>query len=91
MIVDKKDQGYSYRELAEEFNHSTSTLQKWKKSIEKKPYKRKPSKIDDDLLRKDVEMYPDAYQHEIAVRFNCTGSGIGVALRRIGITRKKRP
>jgi hypothetical protein len=34
-------------------------------------------------------MYPDDYQHERAVRFNCSQRAIGIALKRIGITQKK--
>lgn len=64
------------------------------KSIEiKRTRPRKPSKIDDDdALRADVEQYPEDYQYERAARFGCGVSSIGdAALRRPGITVKKRP
>ncbi len=38
MILDKLDEGYSYRELAEEYQISTTTIQRWKKNIERKAY-----------------------------------------------------
>ena len=64
----------------------------WKKRIEiKRTRPRKPSKIDDDALRADVEKYPDDYQYERAARFGCGTSSIGDALRLLGITVKKRP
>ncbi|SNT70969.1 IS630 transposase-related protein [Psychrobacter sp. LV10R520-6] len=60
--------------------------QDWKKDVPKKPYYRKPTKIDDEALKQDVATYPDAYQYERAQRFNCTARGIGKALKRINIT-----
>ena len=48
------------------------------------------SKIDNDTLRADVEKYPDDYQYERAARFGCGASSIGDALKRLGITIKKR-
>lgn len=47
------------------------------------------NKINDELLRKDVEQYPDDFQRERAVRFNCTQRAIGLALKRLQITQKK--
>ncbi|SUO94071.1 Transposase [Suttonella ornithocola] len=51
---------------------------------------RKPSKIDDEALLKDIEQYPDDYQWESARRFNCSQSAICYALKRLKITHKKR-
>ncbi|WP_072577700.1 IS630 transposase-related protein [Suttonella ornithocola] len=51
---------------------------------------RKPSKIDDEALLKDIEQYPDDYQWERARRFNCSQSAICYALKRLKITHKKR-
>ncbi|MGP9706170.1 IS630 transposase-related protein, partial [Psychrobacter sp. AOP31-E1-50] len=45
----------------------------------------------DDALRKDVERYPDDYHYERARRFNCTAPAICEALKRLGISQKKRP
>ena len=42
-----------------------------------------------DKLRQDVAAYPDHYQRERAVRFNCTQRAIGIALGRLKITQKK--
>lgn len=36
VILDKLNSGYSYRELAAEYGMSPSTIQHWKKSIERK-------------------------------------------------------
>ena len=74
-----------------QFEINKNTIVEWKKRIEiKKTRVRKPSKINDDALREDVEKYPDAYQYERAARFNCGVSSIGAALKRLNITVKKR-
>lgn len=89
MILGKLEAGKSYRELASEYNLSKTTIQNWKNQPERKVVKTRKSKIDMDLLRQDVEQYPDHYQRERAVRFNCTQRAIGIALRRLKITQKK--
>ncbi len=67
-------------------------LSNGKKRIEiKRTRPRKPSKVDDDALRADVEQYPDDYQYERAARFGCGISTIGDALKDLNITVKKRP
>lgn len=89
MILDKHEAGRSIRSLAHEFNISTRTIQNWKEQPERKVVKTRKGKIDMDLLKEDVEKYPDSYQRERAVRFNCTQRGIGRALKRLKITQKK--
>lgn len=89
MILDKLEAGYSYRELVEEYQLSATTIQRWKKNIEPKKYKRAPEKIDNNALIADVKAYPDDYHYERARRFNCSDRAIAYALKRIGITQKK--
>ena len=89
MILDKLDEGYSYRELAEEYQISTTTIQRWKKNIERKAYVYTVYKVDSDRLKADVELYPDAYQIVRARRLNCSQRSISRALKRLGITQKK--
>ena len=89
MILDKHEAGRSIRSLAQQFNISTRTLQNWKKQPERKVVKTRKGKIDMALLKQDVEKYPDSYQRERAVRFNCTQRAIGIALKRLKITQKK--
>ncbi|MRT39684.1 transposase [Acinetobacter sp. RIT698] len=91
-VLAKLEEGNSIRAVATQFEIDKNTILSWKKSIEiKRTRPRKPSKIDDDALRADVEQYPDDYQYERAARFGCGVSSIGDALRRLGITVKKRP
>jgi transposase len=47
------------------------------------------TRIDMEKLKQEVQRYPDAYQYERAERFGVSQTGIGAALRRLGISRKK--
>jgi hypothetical protein len=44
-----------------------------------------------DRLKKDVELNPDSFVYERAARFAMSESGIRYALKRLGISRKKKP
>jgi len=90
MILAKLEGGASFRELAEEFQLSTNTIQRWKKNPERKKRIVKPYKLDNALLKADVETYPDDYQWQRAQRLGCSQNAICAALKRLGITRKKR-
>ena len=89
LALQKLEEGYSIRETAEYFKISTRTLQTWKKSPERKRRVFKPLKIDTELLLKDIEDYPDAYQYERAQRLKCSTSGICTALKRLASIKKK--
>ncbi|MDV4339774.1 IS630 transposase-related protein [Acinetobacter baumannii] len=89
-ILAKLEEGQSIRAVAQHFEINKNTIVEWKKRIEiKRTRPRKPSKVDDDALRADVEQYPDDYQYERAARFGCGNSTIGDALKRLNITVKK--
>ncbi|MDG6894426.1 IS630 transposase-related protein [Volucribacter amazonae] len=90
MILAKLKGGASFRELAQAFQLSTNTIQRWKKNPERKKRIVKPYKIDNELLKADVEAYPDDYQWQRAQRLGCSPNAICTALKRLGITRKKR-
>ena len=91
-ILAKLEEGQSIRAVAQHFEINKNTIVEWKKRAEiKRTRPRKPSKVDDDALRADVEQYPDDYQYERAARFGCATSTIGDALKRLNITVKKRP
>lgn len=50
-----------------------------------------PYKVDDEALKKYIETHLDAHLTELAMHFGVTPSGIWRALKRLKITRKKRP
>lgn len=54
----KLEKGYSIRAVASQFEIDKNTILSWKKWIEIKWIRpRRPSKIDDQALRNDVEKY----------------------------------
>ena len=59
-------------------------------NLEKKALNRPHKKIASEKLRAYVEENPDAYQREMAEEFNRSVTAIQKALKRLGITRKKR-
>ncbi|SUO93629.1 IS630 transposase-related protein [Suttonella ornithocola] len=83
--------GETWRAVAKRYKISKFTVYSWIKNPHPKGFtERKPSKIDDEALLKDIEQYPDDYQWERARRFNCSQSAICYALKRLKITHKKR-
>ena len=86
----KKRDCLSLGETAHRFGISESSVFRWMKRLEPCRFRNKPAtKIDMELLVRDVELYPDAYQHERAERFGCSQRGIGYALKRLKISCKK--
>ena len=80
----------SFEETAERFGVDKSSVFRWSKRLEAKRTRQKAaSKIDMEALKQDVEHYPDAYQYERAERLGASQRGIGYALKRLGISRKK--
>lgn len=64
---------------------------RWNNKLEPQETRDKlPTKINNDDLLRDVEMYPDAYLRERAERLKASKSGIHVALKRLGISCKKK-
>ena len=81
----------------EQFKIAIITIRKWEKqlreegNLKKHAVKRPFRKIDPEKLREHVKARPDDYLREIAKVFNCSEAGIRKALKRLKITRKKRP
>ncbi len=92
VLKSRREDNWSYRKTAKFYGIALKTIQDWEKNIIPKTTRNKPpTKIKDEDLLKDVKQYPDAYQYERAERLNCSKSGISDALKRLKITRKKRP
>ena len=87
---------HSIRKTAETFGVSVNAIQDWEKlqretgKLDKKPLERKWRKIDPEKLRAHVAENPDEFLDEIAMAFDCSGEAIRLALKKAGITRKKR-
>ena len=82
----------SFEAIAERFEVGKARVLRWSKDIEVRRSRQKPAtKIDMEKLKQDVEQYPEAYQYERAQRFGVSQRGIGDALKRLRISRKKKP
>lgn len=92
LVLGKLEQGWTYRQAAQEFGIAPSTILKWKQSPDftVKPKITRTRKISRDALLADVAEHPDAYCAERAKRFNCSAAAIHKALKRNGISLKKR-
>lgn len=60
-------------------------------NLKKHPIKRSFRKIDPEKLKEYVRANPDAYLREIADVFNCSSTAVRKSLKKLNITRKKRP
>ena len=88
----KEQEGLSFAKVAKRFGIAKQTVYYWTKRIEeKKKRDRLPQKICLDALS-DVTWreHPDAYQHERAERFGVSQNCIWRALKRLGISYKKK-
>ena len=88
----KEQYSLTYEETAKRFCIGKDSLTRWKNNIEPKATKNRPSiRVDMEKLKKDIEEYPDGYMYERAQRLSVSKSGIYFALRRLGMSFKKRP
>lgn len=89
-VLKLKSEGMSYKKLSNKFDISVSAILDWKKGKLPKGKRNKPNtKLDIEALKKDVELYPDAYQKERAERLGVKKSCICNNLKKLGITYKK--
>lgn len=85
-VLAKLEEGMSIRDLADKYDLSPTTIQQWKKNIEPKQESvRKPFKIDQQLLKQDLQDYPCDLLTQRAQRFNCSSAAISKALKRFGL------
>ena len=87
----QQDLKLSDEETAKRFCIGINSVRRWRVRVE--PHlkrNRAATKIDVGALEQDVKDRPDDYQYERAQRFGVSRSGMGAALRRVGMTRKKK-
>ena len=84
-------EGLTLAQTAQRFGVGIATLTRWVKRIEPcKNYRRPWLKIDIVALARDVRQYPDAYLYERAARLGVSRNGVFEALRRMGVSYKKK-
>ena len=95
-VLSYLEAGHTQAETSAIFGVGTTTIKGWKKrqasgeGLEARKRQSRPRKIDPERLRTYMSANPDAYEREIAAEFNCARSAVQKALKRLGITRKKR-
>ncbi len=85
------EEGLNNSETARRFCIGLSSLKRWHEHPTPAINRHRSSRIDMDALARDVEKYPDDYQFERAQRFDMSTRGMCHALKRLNITRKKKP
>ena len=95
-VLEYLTEGHTQDEAKVAFRVARSTINRWKAqltktgSLENIVAKRKGWVYDVDRLAEYVEAHPQAYLYEIAQHFGGSVSGVLYALKREGITLKKR-
>jgi transposase len=90
VIATKEKYGLTLRETARRFDISERALLRWNKRIEPIRKYNVKNRINLELLKQDVEAYPDAYQYERAERLKSSQSSVCRGLKELGITYKKK-
>lgn len=86
----RSEEKLSMVETAKRFGVGVTSIMRWVKNPEiKKKRTRAARTINMEALKKDVDLYPDAYLKERAERFNVTYNGIWRALKRLNVSYKK--
>ena len=89
LLVQEKE-GLTNIEAAKRFDVGKASVSRWKSNPEPVFKRNRPAqKIDMEMLKKDVETYPDDFIYERAERFCVSNSGMRYALKRLGVSRKK--
>jgi transposase len=71
----KDKESLSFDVAAKRFGISKVALFRWSKKVEpQKNRNRKVFKIDNEALKNDIELYPDSYCYERAIRFGVSSS-----------------
>lgn len=95
-VLSYLESGHTQADTSAVFGVGTTTIKRWMKrqasgeGLEARKRRTTFRKIDPEKLRAYVAANPDAYEREIATEFGCARSAVQKALKRLGITRKKR-
>lgn len=87
----RKRDDLTLAQTAERFGVGIASVARWENNPEPAMTRNKPAtKIDMEALAKDLEENPDSFLHERAAKFSVSKSGMGSAVKRLGLTRKKK-
>jgi transposase len=92
--VKYKRDNHTFEQTKKVFGMSKSTFYVWEKeydaSFPAQPKRTRKRKIDKEALQRAIEERPDSELTELAEPFGCTPQAVFSALKRMGITLKKR-
>jgi transposase len=88
-------EGWSVKKISITLGVGTNTINDWSRREQTGNLavfypKTRRRKIDDDALKQAVKDNPEVYLQELSELFGVTETGIYHAMKRLGITRKKR-
>ena len=83
-------EGLTLEETLQRFGVGRASLTRWLSRLEPDQSKPRKRKINLEALRRDVQDYPDAHQYERAASFGVATNAIWQALKKIGVTYKKK-
>ncbi|TYP67794.1 MULTISPECIES: IS630 transposase-related protein [Nitrosomonas] len=87
----REKENLSIAQVAKRFGVGVASVMRWIKTPDPKTTRNKPAtKINMEMLAQDIKNYPDAYQYERAKRLGVSKQGINHALKRLGVTYKKK-
>jgi hypothetical protein len=94
--VEYRQEGHTFAQLREAFNIPSTTYYDWEDKLNSGYYdikiiQERKRKIDKEELRREIAEKPDIFLRELAEKFGCTESAVFYALKKLKITRKKRP
>jgi transposase len=95
--VEYKQKGHTFKQLKDVFGIPDATYYQWEQKLEsgfyetKKPKQERKRKIDKEKLKQAIIEKPDSYLRELAEPFGCSFQAVFMALKKMGITLKKRP
>jgi hypothetical protein len=94
--VEYRQEGHTFAQLREAFDIPSATFYDWEEKLDSGYYnvkiiRERRRKTDKDELKRKKKKKPDIYLWELAEIFNCTESAVFYALKKMKITRKKRP
>ncbi len=93
--VKYKRDNHTFEQTKKIFGMSKSAFYEWEKEYDAgfpvQPKRTRKRKIDKEALQRAVEERPDSELSELAEPFDCTPQAVFYALKRMGITLKKRP
>jgi len=98
-VVDYRLDNHTVKETCEAFQVGSTTVKTWYKEFistgelrsEYDSSKRTFKKINPAELRDYIKQYKDPFLKEIAAHFSCSITPVARALKKLKITRKKRP